>query len=118
MPTFPPPPQGFLGLPDLGGIVDQVTKLLPPEVGNAIQNTIGGILGDGPINIGDPQPPGERPIPVEPGSKELSSAVKALDTAIGALNVLTKLDFLIPKQYQDLLTKLQGALTTVRGWLD
>ena len=119
----PPPPQGFMGLPDLGDlskIVSDVTKLIPGPVGDAIQDTVGKILDpeDTSINIGDPQPEGERPIPVEPGSKELNGAVKAIDAALGALNLLQKLNFIVPDKYEDLLTKLHGALTTIRGWLD
>lgn len=113
-------PQPFMGLPNLGDVIKQVTSILPPQVTDAIQGTVGKILDpeDPTINIGDPQPPGERPIPVEPGTKELSGAVKAIDTALGALEVILKLEFLIPAKYVDLIKKLEGALKTVRGWLD
>jgi len=112
-------PQPFAGLPDLSGIIEQVTNVLPKEVKDAIQGTVGTILDPkGDIKIGDPQPPGERPIPVEPGTKEMSGAVKALDTAIGAIDALMKLAFVIPDQYEKYITGLRGALTTIRGWLD
>lgn len=118
--TTSPPPQGFMGLPDLGGLIDQVTNLLPPVVGDAIKGTVGTILDpqDPSINIGDPQPEGERPIPVEPGSGPMAAAVKVLDTAIGALDALLKLSFLIPDKYEDIFKKVRGALVTIRSWLD
>ena len=115
-------PQPFMGLPDLGDIaapiIDQIAKALPPAVGDAIKNTVDGILGDGPVNVGDPQPPGEPPIPVKPGTKPFAAAVKVLDTAIGALDALMKLAFIIPDQYEVGIKALRGALSTVRGWLD
>lgn len=113
-------PQGFLGLPDLGDLLGQVTNLLPPAVGNAIKGTVGQILdpNDGSIDIGDPQPAGERPIPVEPGTPHFAAAVKYLDTAIGAIDVLLKLSFVIPDQYEQPVKALRGALVTIRGWLD
>ena len=118
--TTPPPPQGFMGLPDLGNIVDQVTGLLPDNVQEAIKETVGKLVDpdDDSIEIGDPQPEGEPPIPVEEGSEELSGAVKAIDAALGALTLLQKLNFVIPDEYEVWITRLQGALQTVRGWLD
>ena len=118
--TTPRPPQGFMGLPDLGDLVGQVTNLLPPAVSDAIQSTVGTILdpSDPSINIGDPQPEGERPIPVEPGSEELNGAVKAIDAVVGALTLIEKFNFIVPDKYEDLLSKLKGALGTIRGWLD
>ena len=115
--TSTPPPQGLFGLPDLGDL----TKLLPPQVSDAIKGTVGKILDpENPdINIGDPQPPGTPPIPVAPGSKELNGAVKAIDTITAAIDALLKYGgFLIPDQYEAPLKALEGALKTVRGWLD
>lgn len=111
----PPAAAPFLGLPDL----DDVTKLLPPQVADAIKGTVGKILDQGnpTVKIGDPQPPG-RPIPVAAGSKELSGAVKAIDAATGAIEALLGLGFLIPDRYQGALRGLDGALKTIRGWLD
>jgi len=113
-------PQPFAGLPDLSGIINQVTNILPKEVKDAISGTVGQILdpSDTSIKIGDPQPEGERPIPVEPGTKEMSGAVKALDTAISIIDALMKLAFVIPDQYEKYITGLRGALTTIRSWLD
>lgn len=115
-----PPPQGFMGLPDLGDLLGQVTKVLPPVVIDAIQGTVGKILDpeDSSINIGDPQPEGERPIPVEPGTEEMNGAIKAIDAALAALGVLDRLKFLIPDKFEVWITRLQGALQTIRGWLD
>jgi hypothetical protein len=119
----PPPPQGFMGLPDLGDLTKlipgDITKLLPPQVTDAIKGTVGSILGDEPgtPNIGDPQPPGEPPIPVKPGTPHFAAAAKALDTAISAIDMLLKLSFVIPDQYESPLKALQGALKTIRGWL-
>lgn len=120
MPT-PPPPQGFLGLPNFNfdALADSVTKFLPPAVTDAIKGTVEKLLDpDEDINIGDPQPEGERPIPVEPGSEELNWAVKAIDTVLSALDVVMKFGFVIPDEYEGYITKLQGALHTIRGWLD
>ena len=125
--TMPPPPQGFMGLPDLGnlgglagGLIEQFTKVLPPQVQDAVKDVTEKLLdpSDTSLNIGDPQPEGEKPIPVDSGTKEMSSLVKALTTAIGLLDTLTKLNFLIPDKYEEMLEKLKGALETVRGWLD
>jgi hypothetical protein len=112
-------PEGFLGI-DLDGIIDPITKLLPPVVAEAIQNTLGKILDpDHPdLNVGDPQPAGPPPIPVAADSKELSAAVKAIDAAVGAIELVLKLAFLIPDQYESPLRALAGALRTIRGWLD
>ena len=109
-------PQGFMGLPDLGGLIDK----LPGPVKDAVKNVTEKILdpNDTSINIGDPQPDGEKPIPVDEGTEEMSSLQKILNTAIGLLGTLEKLDFLVPDKYEDLLHKLKGALETVRGWLD
>jgi len=118
--TTPPPPQGFLGLPDLGDIVGQVTKILPPQVGEAIQDTVGKILDptDATINIGDPQPEGEKPIPVNEGTEELSTAVKAIDTVTEALGVVLKFGgFVLPDKYEKIIKDIQGALGTIRSWL-
>jgi hypothetical protein len=116
----PTPPQGFFG--DLTNLLPDIdlTKLLPPVVADAIKDTVGSILGDEPgsPDIGDPQPEGERPIPVEPNSKELNGAVKAIDSVVGALEAALKFGFLIPDKYEDVIRKLVGALKTVRGWLD
>jgi hypothetical protein len=117
MPT-PPPPQGFFGLPDLGNLVGDLSKILPPQVAGALKDTISGIIGDGPINIGDPQPPGERPIPVEPGTGPFKAVIGVLDTALRALDFLKNLNLIIPDEYEDLFSKLAGALRTVRSWLD
>src|SRR4029077_13046410 len=108
-------PQPFMGLPDLGGIVDQVTKILPPQVQDAIKGTVGKVLdpSDPSIHIGDPHAP-DRRIPVHAGSEEISGSVKAIDAALGALNLLSKLNFLIPDKYEEWITKLHGALTTIR----
>lgn len=116
-------PQPFLGLPDLGDlgkVVADVTKLIPGHVGEAIQSTVTKILDpeDSSINVGDPQPEGERPIPVEPGSKEMSGTVKALNAVIGALDLVLKLSFIVPDGPEKLIRELKGALETVRGWLD
>lgn len=118
-------PQGFLGLPDLGDLLGQVTGALPPVVGDAIKGAVGKILdpADSSINVGDPQPPGERPIPVEPGTPHFAAAVKAIDTALGAIDAILKLGFLIPDDIhgvdvEDLLKTVRGGLVTVRGWLD
>lgn len=115
-------PQPFLGLPNLddiiGKVTDEVTKVLPPDVGQAIKDTVGKILGPDPdLNVGDPQPPGPPPIPVKPGTPHFAAAAKALDTAISALDVLMKFSFLIPDQYELGIKALHGALTTVRDWL-
>jgi hypothetical protein len=110
-------PQGFLGLPDLGDL----TKLLPPQVADAIKGTVGKILdpNDDTLHEGDPQPPGTPPIPVAPGSEELSGAVKAIDALIGAIDVVLKFGgFLIPDKYEAPIKAIQGALRTIRGWLD
>jgi hypothetical protein len=114
--TSVPPPQGFFGLPDLGDL----TKLLPPAVADAIKNTVGKILDpkDDSINTGDPQPPGTPPIPVEAGSHELNAAVKAIDAVTGAIDLVLKFAWLIPDQYEGPLRALEGALKTVRSWLD
>ena len=115
--TQAPPPQGFLGLPDLS----ELTKLLPPEVTDAIKGTVGKILDPSQteINIGDPQPEGTPPIPVKAGSKELNGAVKAIDATTTAIDALLRYGaFLIPDQYEGPLKALEGALKTVRGWLD
>lgn len=113
-------PQGFMGLPDLGGIVEQVTKILPPQVKDAVKGVTEKILdpSDTSLNIGDPQPDGEKPIPVDEGTEEMSGLQKGLNTAIGLLGTLEKLNFLIPDKYEDMLHKLKGALETVLGWLD
>ena len=117
-------PQPFMGMPDLGGllggVIGEVTKLIPGPIGDAIQDTVGTILDphDDSINEGDPQPPGEPPIPVEPGTEEMSAAVKALNAAIAALAALLKLGFMIPDDTEDIFRKIKGALETVRGWLD
>lgn len=115
--STPQTPQGFFGLPDLGDL----TKLLPPQVSDAIKGTVGKILdpNNPDINIGDPQPEGTPPIPVKAGSKELNGAVKAIDAITGAINTLLRFGgFLIPDQYEAPLKALVGALNTVRGWLD
>lgn len=108
-------PQGFLGI-DL----DNLTGLLPPQVADAIKGTVGAILGDEPgtPNIGDPQPEGTPPIPVKAGSKELSGAVKAIDAAVSAIDLLLKFAFLIPDSYEGPIGALRAALLTIRGWLD
>jgi hypothetical protein len=113
-------PQGLFGIPDLSEILDQATKVLPPEVSGAIKDTVGKILdpGNPDVKIGDPQPAGTPPIPVEPGTKPMDAAIKALDAVIGALDVVLKLGFLIPDQYEAPLKALRGALATIRGWLD
>jgi hypothetical protein len=107
---------GLFGIDLIPGV--DIQDFLPPVVKDAIKDTIGSIVGDGPINIGDPQPDGERPIPVEPGTEEMSSTVKALDAMISAANLLLKLGFLIPDQLEGPLRLLVGALGTIRGWLD
>ena len=109
-----------MGLPDLGGIIGQVTNMLPPAGHRRHQGhrrAPSSIPKTPASTSAIPQPPGERPIPVEPGSKELTGAVKAIDAGLGALNVLTKLNFLIP-DLRGAGTRLTGALQTVRGWLD
>jgi hypothetical protein len=114
--TTPPPPQGLFGLPD----ISDLTKLLPPQVGNAIKNVVGKILDpdDHSLDIGDPQPPGTPPIPVEAGSEELSTAVKAIDAVTHAIDLVLTFSALLPDQYEAPLRALRGALKTVRGWLD
>lgn len=109
-------PQGFLGLPNL----DDLTKLLPPQITDAIKGTVGKILdpNDPEINAGDPQPEGERPIPVEPGTKEMSATVKALDAAIGAIDIVLKLGILIPDGPEGVIKMVRSALVTIRSWLD
>ena len=106
-----------MGLPDLGSL----TNLLPPQVADAIKGTVGKILdpNNPDIKIGDPQPDGTPPIPVAAGSKELNGAVKAIDAVTGTIDALLKYGaFLIPDQYEGPLKALEGALKTVRGWLD
>lgn len=112
-------PQGFLGI-DPGAILSDITKLLPPQVADAINNTVGKILDPNhpDLNIGDPQPEGTPPIPVAPGSPELNAAVKAIDAVTGALDLVLKFSFLIPNQFEGPLRGLEGALKTIRGWLD
>jgi hypothetical protein len=111
-----PPPQGLFGIPNL----DDVTKLLPPTVAEAIQGMVVKILNpnDPNIKIGDPQPAGTPPIPVAAGSTELSGAVKAIDAMTSAIELILKMRFLIPDQYEGPLRGLEGALKTIRGWLD
>jgi len=107
------------GFPDFG-FIDQIVKVLPPQVQDAVKSVTGKILdpSDTSINIGDPQPEGEKPIPVDEGTEEMSALQKGLSTAIGLLGTLEKLNFLIPDKYEDILRKLKGALETVQGWLD
>jgi hypothetical protein len=109
---------GLFGIDLIPGV--DIQDFLPPVVKDAIKNVTGVILDpdDNSINIGDPQPEGERPIPVEPGTEEMSSTVKALDAMISAANLLLKLGFLIPDQLEGPLRLLVGALGTIRGWLD
>jgi hypothetical protein len=111
-------PQPFMGLPDLGKIVDQVTGLLPDEVADAIKSVTEKIIDpdNDEINEGDPQPEGEQPIPVE--GEELNKAVKVIDTVMGALDVVLKFSFVLPDDFEELVKKVQGALRTIRGWLD
>lgn len=110
--------KGLFGI-DLFPNID-LQDLLPPVVSDAIKGTVDTILdpNDGSISIGDPQPEGERPIPVEPGTEEMSKTVQALDTMVSAVNLLLKLSFLIPDNLEGPLRKLVGALGTIRGWLD
>ena len=109
--------KGLFGI-DMFPNID-LQDFLPPVVSEAIKDTTGIILDPkGQIEIGDPQPAGERPIPVEPGSKEMSSTVQALDSIITLLNGALKLGFLIPDNLEGPLRALVGALGTIRGWLD
>jgi hypothetical protein len=110
---------GLFGIDIIPGIdIQDFLPDLPSFVPPAIKDAVELILGpDGP-NIGDPQPEGEKPIPVDAGSKELSSAVRAIDGAITSINLLLKFGFLIPDQYESPLRSLAGALGTIRGWLD
>jgi hypothetical protein len=110
--------KGLFGIDLFPGI--DLQDFLPPAVVDAIKDTTGVILdpGNDTIDIGDPQPEGERPIPVEPGSKEMSKTVQALDTLISAVNLILKMGFLIPDNLEGPLRALVGALGTIRGWLD
>lgn len=112
------PAGGLFGIDLIPGI--DLQDFIPPIVGDAIKDTVGKILDptDPDINIGDPQPAGERPIPVEPGTKEMSSVVQSLDAVINALNLALKLGFLIPDKFENPMRGLVGALVTIRGWLD
>jgi hypothetical protein len=107
------------GFPDFG-FIDRITEALPPQIKDAVKDVTEKILdpSDTSLNIGDPQPEGEKPIPVDEGTEEMSGLQKALSTAVGLLGTLERLDFLIPDKYEDLLRKLKGALETVLGWLD
>ncbi len=108
-------PQGLLNLPDL----NDLTNLLPGPIKDAIKDTVGKILdpNDDSVSVGDPQPEGEKPIPTET-PKQLSGAIKALDGALGAIDLIQKFGFLIPDEFEDGLNKLEGALRTIRNWLD
>jgi hypothetical protein len=110
--------KGLFGIDLFPGI--DLQDFLPPVVVDAIKDTTGVILDpdNDTIDIGDPQPEGERPIPVEPGSKEMSKTVQALDTLISAVNLILKMGFLIPDNLEGPLRALVGALGTIRGWLD
>ena len=112
------PAGGLFGIDLIPGI--DLQDFIPPFVGDAIKDTVGKILdpNDGKIDIGSPQPEGERPIPVEPGTKEMSGTVQALDAVISALNLALKLGFMIPDNLEGPIRALVGALGTVRGWLD
>jgi hypothetical protein len=110
----------FLGLPNIGDIFGDVVKILPPVIGDALKDTVGKILdpNDNSINIGDPQPPGTPPIPVDAGSPELNTVARALKTAVDALNTALKLvGWLIPDKYEGYIKDVIGALLTVEGWL-
>lgn len=115
--THIPPPESLFSFPV--DIVEGVAKVLSPKVADALGGVIGKILdpNDPSINVGDPQPPGTPPIPVEAGSKELGAAVKAIDVALSALDLLFKFGWVIPDQYEAPMHGLEGALKTVRGWL-
>jgi hypothetical protein len=125
-----PPPQGLFVLPDLDGIVEQVTKLLPgvasqiadvlpSNVTDALSSTIGKLLDptDNSINIGDPQPPGTPPIPVAPGSPEISAVINGIDAALAAIGVLRQLKFIVSEKNRPWLDGLAKALETIRSWL-
>ena len=110
--------KGLFGIGRSPGI--DLQDFLPPVVSEAIKSTTETILNpdDGKIEIGSPQPAGERPIPVEPGTKEMSSTVQALDSIITLLNAALKMSFLIPDNLEGPIRALVGALGTIRGWLD
>ena len=111
----------------LGDIVKTVTdaigtvvNVLPPEVATAVNGTVGKILDptDSAINIGDPQPPGTPPIPVQPGTPELDATQQTLESLAAVLeNVVSLAGFLIPDQYKGYIKNLVAALRTVESWL-
>lgn len=111
-----PKPQGLFGLPDL----DDVVKWVPGPIADAIKDTVGKILdpADDEINLGDPQPEGEKPIPVDEGTEEMSTTIKAIDAVISALDLVLRVGFVIPDNIEDVIKKLRGALSTIRSWLD
>lgn len=120
------PQKGIFGIDILPGIdlqdflPDNLESLLPGPVGSAIKENVGKILdpNDGSVSVGSPQPDGERPIPVDADSQELSTAVKVIDTLTAALTLVLKLGFLVPEDTKSVVRNLIDALGTVRGWLD
>lgn len=109
MPEFSPP-EGLLS-DTVGDLTD-----LPSPIAEAILGTVEAILGPTGPNIGDPQP-ANRPIPANT-LHELNSAVKAINTALSAINLVLKLGFLLPPQITSPLQLAAGALRTIRSWLD
>jgi hypothetical protein len=106
-------PKNFLGIN-----VSDFTNLLPPQVADAIKGVTGSIVdGSGP-EPGSPQPEGEKPIPVDAGSKELKSSVKAINAVLGAIDLIQNFNAVIPDEYEQPIAKLEAALKTVKGWLE
>ena len=115
-------------------VVEQETIILTSEICDAVKAAVDRILeppldlmgaarGEpslpGEINIGDPQPPDERPIPVEPGTKEFIAVVVAINTIIARLESALELGFLMPVHFEGpLRLSLLGAYRTIRAWLD
>lgn len=109
------PEGGLFGIDLIPGI--DLDDFLPPVVSEALKGTVERILDpETDVSIGDPQP-ADRPIPVEPGSNELSAAVRLIDGLLSALGLILKFGALVPDETEGMIRKLAGALNTIRGWL-
>lgn len=111
--TFPQ--GGIFGIDLIPGI--DLQDLIPTPVADAIRGTVDRILDpETDVNIGDPQP-ADRPIPVDAGSPQLSSAVQVIDGILTAINLILKFGLVVPDSTEAVLKKLGGALQTIRNWL-